>query len=165
MKNCQSASKESTPSSQNVIFKSIINTFKFKGRKNNRNCHTSYLRSKNDSLNDSENGGIFKSKFEKLKAIQDDEEESKLGQVNSLENQALLASKLADLQEYNSCQQSIDNGDIKMRSSNLSYSSGFVSSGDKSPSSNVLTPVNAINFQGIPMVNYNTSAKSSGIVN
>jgi len=53
----------------------------------------------------------------------------------------------------------------KIRSSNLSCSSGFISSGDKSPSSAVLTPVNAINFQGIQILNFNISAKSSGLVN
>mmetsp|Transcript_7174 Transcript_7174/g.6364 ORF Transcript_7174/g.6364 Transcript_7174/m.6364 type:complete len:180 (+) Transcript_7174:478-1017(+) len=112
VKNCQSSSKESFPTTQNDVFKSVINTFKFKYHKNQRNYHTSYLRSKNDSLNGSENGGVFKCKFDKLQSIQDDKEQT-YGQVNCLETQELLASKLEDLKEYNSCQQSIENSDKK----------------------------------------------------
>lgn len=126
------------------------------------------MRSKNDSLNGSENGGIFKAKFDQLEAI-DDNEESKYGGVMSVENQELLASKLANLEEYHSGNQSNKNSGKKPSKAKncqiLSNSSGFGSSGDKSPSSSVITPVNAINFQSIQHINFNTSAKSSGLNN
>ncbi|CAI2360989.1 unnamed protein product [Moneuplotes crassus] len=147
------------------LFRQNIN----QSRKIKRNCHTSYLRSKNDSLNDTGNEGMLKSKLEHLKAVQN-QEECKYGLVDSKETQELLASKLADLEEYRSAKQSIENSDKKrahnkQRSSNFSYSSGFLSSGDKSPSSSILTPVNAINFQNVLNLNNNNSAKSSGYDN
>jgi Ni,Fe-hydrogenase I large subunit len=126
------------------------------------------MRSKNDSLNGSENGKVFKSKFYQLEAI-DDMEESKYGQVMSFENQELLVSKLANLQEYHSGTQSFKNSGKKpskiKKCQMFSNSSWFGSSGEKSPSSSVTTPVNAINFQNIQHMNFNTSAKSSGLIN
>lgn len=38
-----------------------------------------------------------------------------------------------------------------------------MSSGDKSPSSNTITPMNAVNFQAFQTTNFNGTAKSSGI--
>lgn len=141
--------------------------FKFKGIRAQRNCHTSYLRSKNDSLNESDEG-TFKSKFPKPNLPQSSEH--KYGLVNSKETQELLASKLADLEEYNSAKLSIENSDKKrppqhQQSSNISYSSGFPSSGDKSPTSSIQTPNNAINFQPSLTHNNPNSAKSSGYEN
>ena len=52
---------------------------------------------------------------------------------------------------------------IENNSSNISYNSWIASSGDKSPSSNAITPLNAINFQGVQTTNFNATAKSSGI--
>ena len=119
--------------SAKMSFKTFKNKFKFKGRKSHRNCHTSHMRSKNDSLNGSENGGLFKSKFENLKSI--DDEESKYGQLNSLENQELLLCKLnnlekadfnfGSLQEYHSGPQSMQHSDKKMGKKAQNQSSYF----------------------------------------
>jgi hypothetical protein len=125
------------------------------------------LRSKNDSLNEENKNNFYKSKFDRLEAISDDEE-LKMGQVDSLEMQRLLASKLENLEEYHSGMQSEDYGSAKKNANqegNFSCSSIFCSSGDKSPSSSTLTPHNITNFQYMPNINIHTSAKSSSIIN
>jgi len=167
--NLESNSRD-TQSDPTVIFKLIKNTFRFKGRQSHRNCWSSTIRSKNDSFNEEEKTNGLKSRFDRLEAIVDNED-SKFNQVTSLETQELLASKLADLEDYHSCMNSVKyhsgRKSVKRqdRSSNMSYSSYPVSSGDKSPNSSVVTPQNAVNFQGIQTLHINCSAKSSGIVN
>lgn len=84
-----------------VIFKLIKNTFRFKGRQSHRNCWTSTIRSKNDSFNEEEKTNGFRPRFDRLEAIIDNED-AKFNQVTSLETQELLASKLADLEDYHS---------------------------------------------------------------
>lgn len=87
--------------------------FKFKGLKNTRNCHSSQIRSKNDSLTEEEKGQ-FKSRFDTLEAINDNEEH-KLGQVTSLETQELLLAKLQNLEIYSSGMASVEMSDKKHR--------------------------------------------------
>ena len=143
-------------------------SFSFDTRSFYRNHARSQTTSKNDSLKEEEKTLKFKSKIMQKTSVDDNQS---MSQVNSLEFQKLLASKLRDLYEdeeekLSNLQSSGEkNTKNKNRSSIMSCNSARVSSSDKSPSSDPITSQNEVNIDSGGSFNMNASAISSGAQN